>query len=300
MPPTILLIDDSVPIHRIIKAHLKPDKLTLHSAHDGEAGLAAALRLLPSLILLDLDLPGIDGFEVCRRLKDDPTTAATPVVLMSANSTMADKVKGLELGAIDYLTKPFKPLELRARARAALRAVDQLEVTTMVDAVTGLWNRAYLELHLKRYFSLATRTGSPLACIVMDLEPFTPIGGNQSNPDAGELMRSAGQIILKQCRAEDVLCRWDEWKFVILLTGSSCASAALMVDRLRPLMVRELRPRREQTTPFTCACGVSDTHGANEATILDRAAVAAAAARRAANHRAELKRAKARKLHVVA
>ncbi len=278
MSQTVLLIDDSVPIHKILKAHLSADELCLHSANDGPAGLAAAAKLRPSLILLDLDMPSMDGFEVCRRLKSDAATAGIPVIFLTANSQLADRVKGLELGAVDYVSKPFKPQELRARIRAALRGKDQLDATKMIDGPTGLWSRTYLEQHMARYVSLARRTGSSLACIVAQVRAS---GGKASNPvdsAGGDMMRDAAQILRAQCRAEDLLCRWDNWKLVILLPGAKQASAALMVERLGAQIAQQLKPTRARSARFTIGFGVSDTLVADGATLLDRADIAAATA----------------------
>ncbi len=115
MSNSILIIDDSPHLHKLVVAHLKADPIVVHSATDGESGLAAATELQPGLILLDVDMPALGGFEVCRQLKAGPATSAIPVMFVTADGTLMDKVRGLDLGAVDYLTKPFKPEELRAR-----------------------------------------------------------------------------------------------------------------------------------------------------------------------------------------
>ena len=130
MPKSVLIIDDSEPIHKLISAFLQPDGPAIHSAYDGEAGVAAALLLQPGLILLDIDLPGIDGFDVCSRLKARPETAAIPIIFLTASSDIQDRLKGLDIGALDYLSKPFKPLELRARVRAALHMKNQPQIVS--------------------------------------------------------------------------------------------------------------------------------------------------------------------------
>ncbi len=117
----ILLVDDDAAIHALVRAHLAAEPVEVISARDGESGLALAERLLPDLILLDVDMPEPDGFEVCRRLREDPVTLNLPVVFLTAANTIAQKVNGLELGAADYITKPFDPEELVARVRGALR-----------------------------------------------------------------------------------------------------------------------------------------------------------------------------------
>ena len=119
MAQRALIIDDSLPLQKLIRGQLHGEGLDLHSAHDGIAGLAMAVELRPSVILLDVDMPDMDGFEVCRRLKGNALTSTIPVIFLTADFDMGDKGKGLELGAVDYITKPFKPEELRARVRRA-------------------------------------------------------------------------------------------------------------------------------------------------------------------------------------
>src|ERR1041385_5831632 len=117
----ILIIDDSEDVHALLGVLLQGEGLELRAAMDGVEGFAQAKALNPDLILLDIDMPGADGFEVCRQLKADPTLSEIPVVFLSGMTEPAKKFQGLELGAIDFITKPFDPAELRARVRASLR-----------------------------------------------------------------------------------------------------------------------------------------------------------------------------------
>lgn len=117
----ILVIEDEEDILALVHYNLTKEGFRVATATSGEDGLAAARSQLPELILLDLMLPGIDGLEVCRALKRAPETAAVPIVMMTAKGEEADVVAGLELGADDYVTKPFSPRVLLARVRAVLR-----------------------------------------------------------------------------------------------------------------------------------------------------------------------------------
>jgi DNA-binding response OmpR family regulator len=128
MPQIVLIVDDSPPLHELVKVHLDAEALIIHSAFDGASGLKMAASLNPDLILLDVDMPTMSGFEVCRALKGDAATAAIPVVFLSAGTSSAAKVCGLELQAVDYITKPFDPDELCARVRAALRTKRLLDL----------------------------------------------------------------------------------------------------------------------------------------------------------------------------
>lgn len=118
---TILVIDDEKDFIELVKYNLEKDGFLVKGVLDGESGLLAASRDIPDLIIVDLMLPGIDGLEVCRRLRSDGRTASIPIIMLTAKSAEPDRVVGLELGADDYVTKPYSPRELSARVKAVLR-----------------------------------------------------------------------------------------------------------------------------------------------------------------------------------
>ncbi len=116
--PTILVVDDEPQIVDLLRSYLQREGFTVEQAADGEAALSAVSRLRPDLVLLDLMLPRVDGREVCRRIRAEGTT---PIIMLTARDEETDKLLGLELGADDYVTKPFSPREVVARVRAVLR-----------------------------------------------------------------------------------------------------------------------------------------------------------------------------------
>ncbi len=118
---TILLVEDEHDIQDLLKFHLERENLAVETADTGEDALQRLKSRTVSLILLDLMLPGIDGLEVCRRLKAQPETAAIPIIMLTAKDSEADIVTGLEMGAADYVCKPFSPRVLMARIHAVLR-----------------------------------------------------------------------------------------------------------------------------------------------------------------------------------
>lgn len=121
----ILIVDDEKDIVKMLDYNLKKEGYKTVSAHDGEEALRAANKEIPDLIILDLMLPGIDGLEVCKSLKKEPKTSAIPIIMLTAKSQELDKIIGLELGADDYVTKPFSPRELVARIKAVLRRIHE-------------------------------------------------------------------------------------------------------------------------------------------------------------------------------
>ncbi|SPF48822.1 Alkaline phosphatase synthesis transcriptional regulatory protein PhoP [Candidatus Desulfosporosinus infrequens] len=117
----VLLIEDDIQIQELVRYSLEKEGFTVITASDGEQGLDLVRREKPDLIILDLTLPTIDGFDVCKLLRAQKDTVTIPIIILSARDDVADKVIGLELGADDYITKPFSPRELSARIKARLR-----------------------------------------------------------------------------------------------------------------------------------------------------------------------------------
>jgi DNA-binding response OmpR family regulator len=124
MAKTILIIDDEPDLVKLLDYHLTRADYAVLSARDGESGLALARKHVPDLVILDVMMPGVDGFEMCKRLRQEPATSRLPVLMLTAKADESDRVLGLELGADDYVTKPFSVREVTARVKALLRRVD--------------------------------------------------------------------------------------------------------------------------------------------------------------------------------
>ena len=136
---TILVIEDDRQIRRVVQGYLEQAGYRVLVARDGETGLALALTEKPALIVLDLMLPGLDGWEITRRLRDssDPAVAHVHIIMLTARVEEADRVNGLRLGADDYVVKPFSPRELTARVQAALRRLERLPMAAAAQSLTS-------------------------------------------------------------------------------------------------------------------------------------------------------------------
>ncbi len=121
MAATVLVVDDEKDLVELVRYHLEKEGLKCFEAHDGETALQVARERHPDLIVLDLMLPGVDGLEVCRKLRTDPKTASVAIIMLTAKADEVDRIVGLEMGADDYMVKPFSPRELVARVKAVLR-----------------------------------------------------------------------------------------------------------------------------------------------------------------------------------
>jgi DNA-binding response OmpR family regulator len=121
MSSRVLIVEDEPDIRELVVHHLKRDGYLVSAASSGEEALRQVQAAAPDLVLLDLMMPEMDGLEVCRRLRQDPATVSLPIVMLTAKGDEVDRVLGLEIGADDYIVKPFSPKELLARVRAVLR-----------------------------------------------------------------------------------------------------------------------------------------------------------------------------------
>jgi two-component system cell cycle response regulator len=287
----VLIIDDSESIRSLLRARLSPEPIELHFASGGAEGLERAAALLPDLILLDVEMPAPDGFEVCKRLKEDLRTQGIPVVFLSGATSTEEKIKGLELGATDYITKPFDAAELRARVRVSLRTkylLDLLSRKAMIDGLTGLWNRAYFETRLSAELSLARRTRQPLACVILDLDHFKQINDRYGHPFGDEVLRSVGQALGETCRSEDVVCRYGGEEFVILAPNTPATAATELAERMR-IAVESLNWNcREKQVKVTASFGVADLRNAPPPSILELADAALYEAKKGGRNRVVL------------
>ncbi len=158
----VLVIDDAENIVELVRIGLRYEGFQVESASDGEQGVTLAQRINPDLILLDIMMPGIDGLEVCRRLRANPTTRDVPVLMITAKDEVRDRIAGLDTGADDYLTKPFDFDELVARIRAILRRQNRAkaaQVGTNADSDTGGQVLQFADLRLNPATREVTRGG---------------------------------------------------------------------------------------------------------------------------------------------
>ena len=267
----VLLLDDDPSIHDLIRVSLAADAVELHSVYEGAAALALAGSIKPDLILLDLELSNTHGFEVCRQLKSDPAIAQVPIIFITSTGGTADKIKGLTLGAVDYITKPFDPGEARARILAALRAKqlqDQLARNANVDVLTGVGNRRYFDQRVATELSRSRRHGQPLSCVMLDLDHFKTINDTHGHPFGDEVLRRLGQLLTETCRTEDVVCRYGGEEFVVLTPGLDRKHASALAERLRKALAAFNLQAGGVPVKITCSFGVSEldpnTHTSTE------------------------------------
>lgn len=257
---SVLVIDDASDIHDLIRVHLRPEGVRLHHAEDADAGLALAQAERPDLILLDLDMPGRSGLELCRLVKDDPDLAAIPVVFLTGTTDVPTKVRAFDAGASDYITKPFDAVELRARVRAALRTKryhDMLATCALLDGLTGLWNRAYFDERLAAECHVAVRHGRGVALVLVDVDHFKRLNDTHGHPFGDDVLRQVGQVLSGEMRQGDHACRYGGEEFALILRETDLAGARTVAERVRA-RIEALALRRGATpVPVTASLGVA-------------------------------------------
>jgi len=260
----ILLIDDSADALAVAKTRLAHEGHEILCAGGGREGLEAVGRENPDLVLLDVDMPDMTGFEVCRRLKEDEATCSTPVIFLSGSGGTDDKVKGLDLGAVDFVTKPFDAFELRARVRAALRTKhlqDLLRDYALIDALTELPNRRALDERLQQEWARLLRHGGRLALIMADLDRFKRINDKFGHPAGDEALRQVAHLLARGCRESDTPVRYGGEEFVVVAPETTADAAAELADRLRMSICSRPFQVHGRTLDVTASFGVAGHEG---------------------------------------
>lgn len=247
--PIVLLIDDSVDVHRLLKARLRYEDLQLVGASNGREGLELARTVNPAIVLLDLDMPDMDGFEVLRKLKDDPATLDIPVIVLSGLQSAQDKVTAFDLGAVDYITKPFNLTELRVRVRSALRLhrlVQMLAQRAQIDGLTGLWNRAYFNKRWADEVASCSRHHRKLTLGLIDLDHFKSINDTYGHPAGDAVLQGLARVLQRECRQEDVACRYGGEEFALIMPDTGPADGARVCERILTALASISWPRHPE------------------------------------------------------
>jgi diguanylate cyclase (GGDEF)-like protein len=239
---TVLVVDDTANTLELIKTLLGGEHRVL-TASEAETGMKIALQEEPDLILLDIRMPDVDGYEFCRQLKADPITREIPVVFVTAMDEEREEAKGLELGAIDYITKPLSPPILKARVRNHIdlkRQRDQLRRLSAVDGLTGLANRRAFGEALEKEWRSAIRRKTSISLLMTDVDDFKQFNDAYGHLAGDEALRRVAKALSSAVlRPADVVARYGGEEFVILLPDTGANEATLVADRLL-LAVRRL------------------------------------------------------------
>jgi diguanylate cyclase (GGDEF)-like protein len=261
--PVVLLIDDSVDVHRLLRARLRHEHIQLHAVASGVEAMAAMQTMSPATILLDLDMPEQDGFSLLRQLKDTAGTHNIPVIILSGLQGSDDKVTAFDLGAADYVTKPFDMAELRARLRATLRLHHLLALLADradLDGLTGLGNRSHFNKRWAEKVAEAQRYNRPLTLAILDVDHFKRVNDTFGHPAGDEVLLGMATLLQHELRRPDVACRYGGEEFALILPSTGPEDAGVLGERIRQELSQRVWPRHPES-PVTVSIGIAGTHG---------------------------------------
>jgi len=246
----ILIVDDHEDNVELLKARLEAWGYHTDTASNGNDALAKVEASPPELILLDVMMPGIDGIEVARRIKNNDALPFIPIIMQTALDTTENKVEGLEAGADDYITKPIDFAELKARMTSMLRikrlqeelkdrekdlleANERLRYMSQTDALTGIDNRRHLEERLAEMFEHSKRLSEPFSCVMCDLDRFKSVNDTYGHAAGDAILKQFSQILMDAAREIDRVGRYGGEEFMLLLPGTVLDAGVTFAERVR-------------------------------------------------------------------
>lgn len=271
----VLIVDDSPDALVIAKARLVREDLEIVCAENGACAIELARSENPDLILLDIDMPGMSGFDVCRILKEEPELQMIPIIFLTGSDDTQDRVRGLDFGAVDYVTKPFDAFELRARVRAALRTKrfqDMLIQCANIDPLTELPNRRALMERLEQEWDRCRRYGNPLSVVMVDLDHFKNINDTYGHQMGDRLLRATAEKLDSQRRSSDFAGRYGGEEFMILAPENDAQNAATLAERCRQAIQDITLLADKEQVHITASFGVADSRDASDIESLIRSA----------------------------
>jgi two-component system, cell cycle response regulator len=277
-PDTVLIAEDDPISRRVLQSWLQKWNYQVTALENGaDAWIALQQEGSPQMAILDWMMPGLDGIEVCRRIRSHKQGPYKYVMLLTANESKQDVVAGLEAGADDYLTKPFDVNELRARVRAGKRILElqgalvkahtELQFEAAHDHLTGLWNRGAIMDLLQREARRTVRLGEPLGVIMADLDHFKRINDSHGHQIGDTVLREVGQRLLRSVRDYDYVGRYGGEEFLIVLTACATADLVATSERMRLYVSEKPVDTEVGAIPVTISIGLAAQPEAGRALI---------------------------------
>jgi diguanylate cyclase (GGDEF)-like protein len=240
---TVLVVDDSLVVRSVVRGWLEEQAYRVVEVEDGQAAIDRCLADPPDVVLLDIEMPGLNGHEVLARLKCEPSVRDIPVVFLTNHAAMEEVLRGLGGGAHDYLRKPFEPAELVARVGAALRVKklqdelrrrnDELDAISRTDALTGLFNRRHLEEQLRVNVGASERYGYGIGLLLLDVDHFKQVNDTYGHPAGDDVLCELAARIVQGLRAGDIAGRWGGEEFLVILPHTDLAGTVQAGERIR-------------------------------------------------------------------
>ena len=248
MSNSVLIIDDSPLLRQKVIESLRNANLFVNyfEANDGFSAIKLLSREDIDMIICDVTMPGMDGFRLMELINKEKRFDDLMVIMLSSNRKIYDKIKGLESGAIDYLTKPFHPHELSLRVSILLRMkslqkelkakIAELEHVTVVDSLTGLFNQRYLYDTLRREYNRSDRFNLKLSLIIMDIDNFKDINDTFGHQRGDEIIKEVAKLLQVMLRGYDFAVRYGGDEFIIVQAQNTVIGSHIVAERIRTLI----------------------------------------------------------------
>ncbi len=263
-PFRVAIVDDDPAIRRLVSLFLKRSGYETVEFGMGEEAKEQLPKIAWDLAILDRRLPDMDGVELCRQLKSEPELRNRYLIMLTGEDEQEDKVQGLDLGADDYITKPFQYPELMARIRAAKRIVDlqkellesnrRLELLSITDGLTKLHNHRHLQDELSRAFEESARYQRPLSFVIVDLDFFKKVNDTYGHAVGDEVLKAISKIFQEAIRSTDLAARYGGEEFALMLPETILDDALIFAEQIRRAI--ELTPVSTQSGPISATVSI--------------------------------------------
>lgn len=267
-------MDDTPANIDVLRKTLEPEGYNIAIALNGELAIKNASIFKPDLILLDVMMPGINGFETCRRLKINEQTSQIPIIFITAKTDSEDILEGFNAGGADYITKPFRREEVLARTKAHLdlrslmkqkdsliieleKVNFQLEHMSRTDPLTGLSNRRDLLQKLSQEEARFKRGQKPFTIILTDIDHFKKVNDTYGHDAGDQVLIKVAQLLKGMIREQDIVSRWGGEEFLVLIPETNLEGGIKLAEKCRTRIQSETIHHNQQEIKVTMSFGVS-------------------------------------------
>ncbi|MFZ5862037.1 MAG: diguanylate cyclase [Nitrospirota bacterium] len=265
MPHRVLIVDDSAAMRtdmiRILKA--ADPLMEIIEAHDGLDALKCLANSDVDVIITDMVMPRMDGLKLLAAIRQDERLQHTPVIMVTSQNQIEEKLLTFEYGAHDFLNKPYHPAELVARTRVMLRLRAQMraiEQQAILDPLTGLYNQNYLNGAITREMKRCQRYNLSLSCLMIDVDRFKSINDTHGHLVGDEVLRAVGKILQTTLRGYDFAVRYGGDEFLVVLAQNNPSGAAYLAERIREMVQNHPLPQLPPSS-ITVSIGVASVAG---------------------------------------
>jgi diguanylate cyclase (GGDEF)-like protein len=249
-PSRILVVDDDPFSARLVDSVLRSAGFLSSFCTEPDKALDLIQAENPDLIILDVVMPEMDGFDLCRRIRANPALQLTPIIFVTRKGDVEQRVRGLQVGGNDYVAKPFEPQELVARVRSHLQRLAELREMAIRDGLTRCYNNKYFKARLEQEIVRARRYNTELTVGMLDIDHFKQVNDSYGHPAGDAVLAHLASILTASVRSTDVVARYGGEEFGFLLVEAAVPEAAIITNRLRERIEKhafELPPVLGQT-----------------------------------------------------